>query len=214
VDVIQSLARFRVIPVIVIDQPDHAVPLARALAEGGLPVAEVTFRTGTAAEALRRIAAECPDVLLGAGTVLDPDQAAWARAAGASFVVAPGLNPRVVDYCTVHGIPVIPGVATPTEIEAARERGLHVLKFFPAEAMGGQAYLKAVSAPYRDVQFIPTGGISAANLEGYLSMKNVLACGGSWMAPPEWIRDGEFDRIRDEAAKASAIARVRVAIPG
>jgi len=214
VDVIQALSRLRVIPVIVIDQPDNAVPLARALADGGLPVAEITFRTGNAAEALRRIATECPDVLVGAGTVLDPDQAAWARSAGASFMVSPGMNPRVVDYCTSHGIPVIPGVCTPTEIEAARERGLHVLKFFPAEAMGGQAFLKAVSAPYRDVKFIPTGGISASNLEGYLSLKNVLACGGSWMAPSEWIAEGKFDRIRDEAAKAAAIGRVGVAIPG
>ena len=213
-DVIQALSRLRVIPVIVIDQPDNAVPLARALADGGLPVAEITFRTGNAAEALRRIATECPDVLVGAGTVLDPDQAAWARSAGASFMVSPGMNPRVVDYCTSHGIPVIPGVCTPTEIEAARERGLHVLKFFPAEAMGGQAFLKAVSAPYRDVKFIPTGGISASNLEGYLSLKNVLACGGSWMAPSEWIAEGRFDRIRDEAAKAAAIGRVGVAIPG
>ena len=213
-DVIQALSRLRVIPVIVIDQPDNAVPLARALADGGLPVAEITFRTGNAAESLRRIAAECPDVLVGAGTVLDPDQAAWARSAGASFVVSPGMNPRVVDYCTSHGIPVIPGVCTPTEIEAARELGLHVLKFFPAEAMGGQACLKAVSAPYRDVRFIPTGGISASNLEGYLSLKNVLACGGSWMAPSEWIAEGKFDRIRDEAAKAAAIGRVGVAIPG
>jgi len=214
VDVIQALSRLRIIPVIVIDQPDNAVPLARALADGGLPVAEITFRTGNAAEALRRIATECPDVLVGAGTVLDPDQAAWARSAGASFMVSPGMNPRVVDYCTSHGIPVIPGVCTPTEIEAARERGLHVLKFFPAEAMGGQAFLKAVSAPYRDVKFIPTGGISASNLEGYLSLKNVLACGGSWMAPSEWIAEGKFDRIRDEAAKAAAIGRVGVAIPG
>jgi len=214
VDVIQALSRLRIIPVIVIDQPDNAVPLARALADGGLPVAEITFRTGNAAEALRRIATECPDVLVGAGTVLDPDQAAWARSAGASFMVSPGMNPRVVDYCTSHGIPVIPGVCTPTEIEAARERGLHVLKFFPAEAMGGQAFLKAVSAPYRDVKFIPTGGISASNLEGYLSLKNVLACGGSWMAPSEWIAEGRFDRIRDEAAKAAAIGRVGVAIPG
>ena len=213
-DVIQALSRLRIIPVIVIDQPDNAVPLARALADGGLPVAEITFRTGNAAEALRRIATECPDVLVGAGTVLDPDQAAWARSAGASFMVSPGMNPRVVDYCTSHGIPVIPGVCTPTEIEAARERGLHVLKFFPAEAMGGQAFLKAVSAPYRDVKFIPTGGISASNLEGYLSLKNVLACGGSWMAPSEWIAEGRFDRIRDEAAKAAAIGRVGVAIPG
>lgn len=213
-DVIQALSRLRIIPVIVIDQPDNAVPLARALADGGLPVAEITFRTGNAAEALRRIATECPAVLVGAGTVLDPDQAAWARSAGASFMVSPGMNPRVVDYCTSHGIPVIPGVCTPTEIEAARERGLHVLKFFPAEAMGGQAFLKAVSAPYRDVKFIPTGGISASNLEGYLSLKNVLACGGSWMAPSEWIAEGKFDRIRDEAAKAAAIGRVGVAIPG
>ncbi len=213
-DVIQALARLRVIPVIVIEQSERAVPLARALSDGGLPVAEITFRTGHATEALRRIASECPDVLLGAGTVLDPDQAAWARSAGASFVVSPGLNPRVVDYCTTHGITVIPGVCTPTEIEAARERGLHVLKFFPAEAMGGAAYLKAVSAPYGDVAFIPTGGINASNLGEYFAQKNVLACGGSWMAPSEWIAEGRFDRIRDEAARAAATARVGVAIPG
>src|SRR5262245_51314153 len=167
----------RIVPVIVIDDPSDAIPLGEALLAGGLSCAEITFRTPRAGEALQRIAAEVPSLLAGAGTVLTPEQAAAARDAGAQFIVAPGFNPRVVDYCLERDIPVYPGVATPTEVEAAREKGLRVLKFFPAEPVGGLAYLKAIAAPYVDVEFIPTGGINATNLASYLAFKKVVACG-------------------------------------
>src|SRR3982751_5834359 len=158
------LRSIRIVPVIVIDDPDDAVPLARALADGGLPCAEITFRTARAAEALRRITAEVPEMYAGAGTVLSPAQAAAAREAGAQFIVAPGFNPRMVDYCLDQGIPVYPGVCTPTELEAALEKGLKTVKFFPAEPSGGLPFLKAMAAPYGDVNFMPTGGVNASNI--------------------------------------------------
>ena len=204
--VVEQLKRVRLVPVIVIDDPANAVPLAQALTDGGLPCAEVTFRTPRAAEALARISAECPNLLAGAGTVLSPDQAARARQAGAQFIVAPGFSPAVVDYCREHDIPVFPGVCTPTEIEAALAKGLDVLKFFPAEPMGGVPFLKVVSAPYVGVRFIPTGGVSPANLASYLALKSVVACGGSWMAPADWIAAKQFDRIREVAREATAAA--------
>lgn len=202
------LARFRalrIVPVIVIDDPADAVPLAGALSDGSLACAEVTLRTPRALEALRRIAAEQPDMLAGAGTVLTPAQAADARAAGARFIVAPGFNPAVVDYCLTHQIPVFPGVCTPTEIEMALGRGLSVVKFFPAEPIGGLAYLKAIAAPYTELSFIPTGGIGPSNLVSYLAFSRVVACGGSWMAPSDWIAAKQFDRIRETASAAAAI---------
>jgi 2-dehydro-3-deoxyphosphogluconate aldolase/(4S)-4-hydroxy-2-oxoglutarate aldolase len=206
-DALERLRAVRVVPVITIDDPADAVPLARSLTDGGLPCAEITFRTPRAAEALRRITAEVPELFAGAGTVLTPDQAKAARDAGAQFIVAPGFGPRTVDHCLAHGIPVYPGVATPTEVEAALEKGLTTLKFFPAEPMGGLAYLKAIAAPYVDVSFIPTGGINAANIASYLAFKRVVACGGSWMAPSEWIAAKQFDRIRDESRRACSAAR-------
>ena len=206
---IEQLQRVRIVPVIVIDDPGDAVPLAQALTDGGLPCAEVTFRTPRAAEALTRISVECPSVLVGAGTVLSPEQAARARQAGAQFIVAPGFSPSVVDYCREHDIPVIPGVCTPTEIEAALAKGLDVLKFFPAEPMGGVPFLKAVSAPYAGVRFIPTGGVSPANLASYLALESVVACGGSWMAPSDWIAAKQFDRIRDVTREATRVAGTR-----
>jgi 2-dehydro-3-deoxyphosphogluconate aldolase / (4S)-4-hydroxy-2-oxoglutarate aldolase len=205
--VIARLRAARIVPVIVIDDPDHAVPLAQALAAGGLTCAEITFRTPRAADALRRITAEVPDMFAGAGTVLTPDQASAARDAGAQFVVAPGFSPKVVDHCQSKGIPVYPGVATPTEVEAVLERGITTMKFFPAEPMGGLAYLKAIAAPYVDVQFIPTGGINASNIVSYLAFPRVVACGGSWMAPTEWIAAKQFDRIRDESRRAADAVR-------
>ena len=206
-DVTQALSTIRIIPIIVIEDPANAAPLARALLEGGISCVEITFRTSTAAEALRRINDEFPDLLVGAGTVLTPVQATWARAAGAKFVVSPGFNLRVVDYCLTHDMPVYPGVCTPTEIETALNRGLRVVKFFPAEPIGGLPYLKAIAAPYSDIDFIPTGGVNASNLASYLAFKRVIACGGSWMAPAEWIAQQRFDRIKDESRVASAIAR-------
>lgn len=201
-DALDRLRRIRLVPVIVIDDPERAAPLAGALADGGLPCAEVTFRTAGAAEAIRRMVDARPDMLIGAGTVLTPDQAASAREAGAQFIVSPGFNPVVVDYCLEHGIPVFPGVCTPTEIEAALQKGLRVLKFFPAEPAGGLSYLKAISAPYSMVEFIPTGGINLEKLPSYLAVRSIVACGGSWMAPAEWIKAGDFDRIRAETAQA------------
>ena len=212
--VLDRLHALRVVPVIVIDDPADAAPLAAALSEGGLSCAEVTFRTPRALEALRRIAAEQPEMLAGAGTVLSPRQAADAVAAGAQFIVAPGFNPAVVDHCLEHGIPVFPGVCTPTEIEMALARGLDVLKFFPAEPIGGLPYLKAIAAPYTSVRFIPTGGIGLANLASYLSFGRVVACGGSWMAPADWISARQFGRIRDEARTVSALVRQLPVAPG
>jgi 2-dehydro-3-deoxyphosphogluconate aldolase/(4S)-4-hydroxy-2-oxoglutarate aldolase len=205
--VVERFRKTRLIPVIVIDDPQHAVPLARALEEGGLPCAEITFRTPRALEALEKISTECPNVLVGAGTVLTPMQAADARKAGAKFVVAPGFGAAMVDYCVEHDIPVFPGIATPTELEFALNRGLSVMKFFPAESLGGIVYLKAMSAPYGDVEFLPSGGIGVSNVAAYLSSPRVVACGGSWMAPADWIRAGQFDRIRDEVRKSVTAAQ-------
>jgi 2-dehydro-3-deoxyphosphogluconate aldolase/(4S)-4-hydroxy-2-oxoglutarate aldolase len=196
-----ELKRLKIVPVIVIDDPASATELASALIAGGLPCAEVTFRTAGAADALRRMS-ERPELLLGAGTVLTTNQAETARAAGARFIVSPGFNPAVVDYCQEHDLPVFPGVCTPTEIEMALTKGLTTLKFFPAEPAGGVAYLKAIAAPYGMVEFIPTGGISTANIATYLGFKKVIACGGSWMAPADWIAAGDFQRIRAETAHA------------
>jgi len=203
------LRAIRIVPVIVIDSPEDAVPLARALAAGGLPCAEITFRTPRAGEALRRITAEAPELFVGAGTVLTPEQAREARAAGAQFMVAPGFNPRVVDYCLGRGMPVYPGVCTPTELEAALEKGLTTVKFFPAEPSGGLAFLKAMAAPYGDISFMPTGGVNANNVADYLGFNRVVACGGSWMAPSDWIAGKQFDRIRQESRRASDIAHGR-----
>jgi 2-dehydro-3-deoxyphosphogluconate aldolase / (4S)-4-hydroxy-2-oxoglutarate aldolase len=204
-DLLETMRTYRIVPVIVLDDAQAAVPLAQALLEGGLPCAEITFRTAAAAEAIRRICAECPDLLVGAGTVLTSKQAAEARAAGARFVVSPGFGPNVIDYCLEHALPIFPGVCTPTEIEMALGKNLNILKFFPAEAAGGVNYLKAIGAPYGGVQFMPTGGINADNLATYLALRNVMACGGSWMAPADWISAGRYDRIREETARAVEI---------
>ncbi len=201
-EVVNRLRLHRLVPVIVIDDPDAAPSLGRALVAGGLPCAEVTFRTSGARESLERLAGECPDVLVGAGTVLTREQAGAAERAGARFIVAPGFGPAVVDYCLERGIPVFPGVATPTEIEAALSRGLRVLKFFPAEPLGGIQYLKAISAPYGSVEFMPTGGIGLMNLGGYLRFSRVVACGGSWMATPERIAAGDFGGIANTVREA------------
>jgi 2-dehydro-3-deoxyphosphogluconate aldolase / (4S)-4-hydroxy-2-oxoglutarate aldolase len=200
--VLDTLRQLKLVPVIVIDDPDSAPALGRALVEGGLPCAEVTFRTKAAREALARLTSECPDVLAGAGTVLTSSQAREALDAGAKFIVAPGFNPAVVDYCLENDVPVFPGIATPSEIEAAMGRDLTVLKFFPAEPLGGLSYLKAISAPYGALEFMPTGGISVQNVGSYLAFPKVVACGGSWMAPSEWIAAGDFSRIAGEVRKA------------
>lgn len=201
---LQQLGQLGIVPVIVIEDAKHAARLADALVQGGLPCAEVTFRTDAAADALRAMSDKHPNMLIGAGTVLSPKQAAAAKAAGAKFVVSPGFNPAVVDYCQEHDIPVYPGVATPTEIEMALGKNLTTVKFFPAEPMGGLNFLKAIAAPYGMMNFIPTGGVSMKNIGEYLAFKRVIACGGTWMAPADWIAAGDFDRIKDETAKAVA----------
>lgn len=206
-DALSRLRELKIVPVIVIDRAEDAVPLARALVEGGLPCAEVTFRTGAAPEALRRIAEAYPDMLVGAGTVLTPEQAEQAVAAGAKFIVSPGLNPVVVDWCLENGVPVFPGVCTPTEIEMAFQKGLRVVKFFPAEPIGGLPYLKAIAAPYGMMEFIPTGGIGVGNFVTYLGFGRVVATGGSWMVQPEWVRAGDFDRVRQEVERSVQAVR-------
>jgi 2-dehydro-3-deoxyphosphogluconate aldolase/(4S)-4-hydroxy-2-oxoglutarate aldolase len=206
-DLAERLREMRIVPVITIEHAEDAVPLADALTAGGLPCAEITFRTAAGAEALRRIAAEKPDMLVGAGTVLTTQQAEEARSAGAKFVVTPGFNPAVVDFCQEHDLPIYPGICTPTELDMALAKGLNTVKFFPAEPMGGLPFLKAIAAPYHMVHFIPTGGVNTKNLADYLGFKNVLACGGTWMAPAAWISGKEFDRIRQETAAAVAAVR-------
>lgn len=211
-DVVQQLGNWRVLPVLVVPQASHALPLADALSRGGLPVAEITLRTSAAIEAIRIIASERPDVCIGAGTVLTEQQAADAIGAGAKFVVSPGLNPAVVEYCQSRSVAVFPGVVTPTEIENALRLGLRVVKFFPAEPAGGLRYLQAVCAPYRDINFIPTGGMKRTLMADYLATGRVVACGGSWMAPESWMNTGDFGRVERETTdtmrELSAIARV------
>ena len=180
-EIYNRIGKAAIIPVIKLERVEEAVPLARSLLAGGIPVAEVTFRTSAAAEGIAAIRREVPQMLVGAGTVLTTDQANAAIQAGAQFVVSPGSNGKIIDRVLAAGVAMIPGVATPSEIEAAIERGLNVLKFFPAEALGGIAMLKSLSGPYSQIKFVPTGGISANNMKDYLHQKNVLAVGGSWM---------------------------------
>ncbi|MFA9380040.1 MAG: bifunctional 4-hydroxy-2-oxoglutarate aldolase/2-dehydro-3-deoxy-phosphogluconate aldolase, partial [Acetanaerobacterium sp.] len=203
--IINDVAAIGIVPVIKINDPKDAVPLARALYDGGLPAAEVTFRTACAKEAIALISKALPDMLVGAGTVLTPQQADDAVAAGAKFIVSPGLNPNVVRHCISRDIPIVPGCATPGDIEQALEFGLDVVKFFPAEQAGGIAMIKAMSAPYTNVKFMPTGGINPKNLVEYLSFSKVLACGGSWMVKEDLINEGRFDEITRLAKEAVMI---------
>ena len=203
----EALSRIGVVPVITIDRPQDAVPLARALLNGGIGCAEITFRTASAEEAIQRISGECHEMLVGAGTVLTVQQAEQAMRAGAQYIVAPGFDAAVVDWCQKRGVPVLPGVATPTEINMALARGVKLLKFFPSEEIGGVRMLKALYAPYQEVQFIPTGGIKAHNLAEYLVLPNVVACGGSWMATGSMISEGKFDEITRLSREARAIVQ-------
>ena len=205
-DIFLKLQQLAVIPVIKITDTSKSIPLAKALVDGGLACAEVTFRTSNAAEAIQNITqAMGDDIFVGAGTVLTVKQVDDAVSAGAKFIVSPGLNPDVVRHCQNKNIPVLPGVCTPTEIEQALSLGLDVLKFFPAEAAGGLNMIKALSAPYGDVLFVPTGGIDTNNLASYLSFKKVLACGGSWMVKEEFIDSGDFTRITNLTREAAQI---------
>jgi len=193
--VLEELGKIGIVPVIKIDDAEKAVPLARSLIAGGIPCVEITFRTAQGEEAIRRIAREVPDILLGAGTVLSAAQAEKAAAAGAKFIVSPGLNPKTALYCIENNLPFIPGCVTPSEIEQALEFDFDLVKFFPAEQAGGLAYIKAVSAPYPGVKFMPTGGINADNIGRYMAFEKVHACGGSWMATAELINSGNFEKI-------------------
>ncbi len=201
-DILDRLAALKLIPMVVMDRAEHAGAFGDALVAGGLPVAEVTFRTPAAEHAIRALAKR-GDVLVGAGTILTREQADRAIDAGAQFLVAPGTNPEVVEHVVMRGVPMVPGIATPSEIELAISLGATALKFFPAETMGGVAALRAFAGPYPEARFIPTGGITPELLPNYLQLKHVVACGGSWLAPRELLTAGRFDAIavRIEQAK-------------
>ena len=202
-----QLQKFGVVPVVVLNEVKDALPLAKALIEGGLPCAEVTFRTEAAEESIRQMAAEYPEMLVGAGTVLTIEQVDRAVNAGAKFIVSPGFDPEIVDYCLSREIPIFPGCVTPSEVAQAVKRGLKVVKFFPAEQFGGVSTIKALAAPYTMVRFMPTGGVSAKNLKDYLSCDKIIACGGSWMVKGDMIKAGEFDKIREMTKEAVALAK-------
>jgi 2-dehydro-3-deoxyphosphogluconate aldolase / (4S)-4-hydroxy-2-oxoglutarate aldolase len=206
-DVVDLLGRGGLVPVVKIDRAEDAVPLTEALMAGGLPCAEITFRTAAAPAAIRAIAENCHEMLVGAGTVLNVAQAEQAVAAGARFIVSPGFSEAVVDWCQAHDIPVLPGVVTPTEIMAAMDKGLRVLKFFPAETYGGVAALKALSGPFGGVKYMPTGGVSAKNMAEYLALPAVHAVGGTWMVEGKLIAGGQFSEVTRLTAEAVAIAR-------
>ena len=200
--ILEQFQKLGIIPVVVIDDAKDAVPLAKALCEGGLPVAEVTFRTDAAEEAIRLMSEAFPEMLVGAGTVLTTEQVDRAVAAGSKFIVSPGLNPKVVKYCQEKNVPITPGTARPTDIEMALELGLDVVKFFPAEQNGGLAMIKAMAAPYTKVKFMPTGGINAKNLKSYLDFDKIIACGGSWMVPKDLVAAGDFEAIKNLTREA------------
>ncbi|MSA03628.1 bifunctional 4-hydroxy-2-oxoglutarate aldolase/2-dehydro-3-deoxy-phosphogluconate aldolase [Lactonifactor sp. BIOML-A3] len=195
-NVLEQIQKIGIVPVVVLKDAKDALPLAKALCEGGLPCAEVTFRTDAAEESIRIMANAFPEMLIGAGTVLTTEQVDRAVAAGARFIVSPGLNPDIVRYCKKKGVPITPGTSSPSDVEQALSLGLDVVKFFPAEACGGLNMIKAMAAPYTNMMFMPTGGISAQNLNSYLAFPKILACGGSWMVKGDLIDAGNFDTIR------------------
>jgi len=203
--ILEQIGEFGIIPVVKIEKAEDALPLGRALLDGDLPIAEITFRTSAAEESIKSLNRELPELLVGAGTVLTVEQAKKAVSAGAKFIVSPGFNPRVVDYCIENSIPITPGINNPTQIEMALEREIEVVKFFPAEASGGLSLLKSMSAPYTNIKFIPTGGINQNNLCSYLSYNKVLACGGSWMVKADLISSGNFAEITRLTKEAISI---------
>lgn len=205
-DMMKQIEKMGIVPVVVIEDAKQALPLAEALCAGGLPCAEVTFRTAAARDAIREMKKK-ENMLVGAGTVLTTDQVDEAVDAGAEFIVSPGFNRKVVRHCREKGIPVIPGVCTPTEVEMALEEGLEVVKFFPAEAAGGIAMIKAMSAPYGSVRFMPTGGITMENLADYLSCNKVIACGGSFMVNKKLIAENQFEKIEELTREAVALCK-------
>lgn len=193
---LKQIEELGIIPVIKIDRVEDAVPLAKALVEGGIPCAEITFRTAAAADAIAAMSKAYPEMLIGAGTVLTCEQADTAIKCGAKFIVSPGTNPITVKHCIEKGYPIMPGVCTPSEIETCLSFGLSHIKFFPAEASGGVKMVKALSAPYTQVRFMATGGININNVKDYFDCKAIFACGGSWMVPDALIKEGKFDEIK------------------
>jgi 2-dehydro-3-deoxyphosphogluconate aldolase/(4S)-4-hydroxy-2-oxoglutarate aldolase len=206
-EILDEIAKLALVPVIEISESALAVPLADALVEGGLPCAEITFRTAAAADAMEAISRARPNVLLGAGTVLLTRQVDAALHAGARFIVSPGLDPKVVAYCQERSVVVLPGVVTPTEVQMALALGLGAAKFFPAEAAGGAGYLKALCAPFRDFRFLPTGGIDVANAAKYLALSQVIAVGASWMAPKEMLSARNFELIARRVREIADLVR-------
>ena len=205
--VLEELGGYGIVPVVVLNRVEDAKPLANALCEGGLKCAEVTFRTDAAEESIKVMTTEFPDMLVGAGTVLTIEQVDRAVAAGAKFIVSPGFDPEIVDYCIEKDIPVVPGCITPSEVAQGVKRGLEVVKFFPAEQAGGLAMLKAMAAPYTTMKFMPTGGISAKNLSEYLSFKKIIACGGSWMVKADLVDAGDYDKIIELTKEAVELVK-------
>ena len=205
--VLEQFQKIGIIPVVVLDDAKDAEPLGRALMEGGLPCAEATFRTAAAEEPIRIMSEKFPDMLVGAGTVLTTEQVDRAVAAGAKFIVSPGINPKVVEYCVKKNIPITPGTCNPSNVETALEFGLDVVKFFPAEPAGGLKYIKAIAAPYVGMKFMPTGGINAENVKDYLKYDRILACGGSWMVKGDLIKAGDFEKIKELTAEAAQIVK-------
>ena len=206
-EMMQQLKKIGIVPVVVLNDAKDALPLGEKLMECGLPCAEVTFRTAAAEESIRKMAKAYPDMIIGAGTVLTCEQADRAIDAGAKFIVSPGFNPKVTEYVLKKGVPMTPGVCTPTEIEAAMEFGLDVLKFFPAEPSGGLKMIKALAAPYVGLNFMPTGGINAANVRDYLAYDRIVACGGSWMVAGNLVKEGKFDEIGRLVKEAADIVK-------
>lgn len=206
-EILTKLQETGIVPVVVLDDAKDAEPLAKALCDGGLPCAEVTFRTPAAEESIRIMTEKFPDMFVGAGTVLTTEQVDRAVAAGAKFIVSPGLNPKIVKYCVEKGITITPGCANPSDVEQALEYGLNVVKFFPAEQAGGLAYIKAIAAPYVDVKFMPTGGINPQNVKDYLAYDRIVACGGSWMVKGDLIKSGNFEKITKLVREAVEIVK-------
>ncbi len=204
-NIVDQLKRYKVIPVIALDNAEDIIPLGKVLADNGLPVAEITFRSPAAAETIRVLRQSQPDMLIGAGTILNKAQAIEAMEAGATFIVSPGCNPNTIKACQELGIDIIPGVNSPSNIEAALELGLTTLKFFPAEASGGVNMLKSLLAPYVDINIMPTGGITPENIKDYLALPRVLACGGSWMVDKKLIDAGNWDEIARLTREAVAL---------
>lgn len=205
--ILEQLSGYGVVPVVVLHRTEDAKPLAEALCKGGLKCAEITFRTEAAEESIRIMTDNYPDMLVGAGTVLTVEQVKRAVAAGARFIVSPGFDEEVVDYCIANAIPVVPGCITPSEVAKGVKRGLKLLKFFPAEQAGGLAMIRAMAAPYTDIKFMPTGGISQKNLEQYLSYEKIAACGGSWMVKAEFVENQEFDKIEKMTKQAVKLVK-------